>query len=129
MQRRFGILALLVALLPACHHAPQDEDEPEMVNLAPATITIRVVNHSQLDATIYLVHDGTRDRLGAVTAVSAASFPVRTRMFATGDFTLVADPLGSTRTASSEPLRATQGSLFIWTLESDFAHNSVLVQE
>lgn len=129
MRRRFGNVLLLAVLCSACAPPAQLDGERGAAAGAHASIIIRVVNHSQLDATIYIAHDGARDRLGTVTAAAAASFPVRTRMLSAGDFTLVADPLGSLTTASSERLIVSQGSLFIWTLESDFAHNSVQVQE
>jgi hypothetical protein len=124
------LVGLVLALGTGCSRAAQVEGrEPEPLDRADAVVTVRVVNHSQLDATIYLVHDGARDRLGAVTAASTAAFTVRGRSLATGDFTLVADPLGATRTSSSERLNVLQGTEFIWTLESDFAHNSVQVRD
>lgn len=129
MRRRFGIVLLFAVLCPACAPPAQLGGEPGAASAADSSIVIRVINHSQLDATIYIAHDGARDRLGTVTAAAAASFPVRTRILGAGDFTLVADPLGSLTTASSERLLVSLGSLFIWTLESDFAHNSVQVRE
>ena len=56
------------------------------------------------------------------------SFPVRARLLATGDFTLLADPVGSPRVVSSERLAIAQGSTFTWTLESDFSRGTMLVQ-
>jgi hypothetical protein len=126
-----GLIALALALAGAdgCSRPARLEgDEPELVNRADAVVTVRVVNHSQLDATIYLVHDGARDRLGTVTAASTSAFAVRGRSLATGDFTLVADPLGATRTTATERLNVLQGMEFIWTIESDFSRSSVLVR-
>jgi hypothetical protein len=123
------VIGLALALSSGCSRAAQVEgEEPEQLGRPDAVLTVRVVNHSQLDATIYLVHDGARDRLGTVTAASTSAFAVRGRSLATGDFTLVADPLGATRTSTSDRLNALQGTEFIWTLESDFAHNSVQVR-
>ena len=91
---------------------------------------MKIVNRSQLDAILYVVHDGTRDRLGAVTAATSANFTLRVRSLgAGGEFSLLADPVGSMRTTSTEILRANQGSVFTWTLETDFSRGSVLVQE
>jgi hypothetical protein len=132
MRRRlFAFVLLLVACLPACARQGSAEvgSEPEPIAQVDSIITIRVVNHSQLDAIVYLSHDGARDRLGAVTAATSVNFSVRTRILTSGDFALIADPIGSLRASSSERLIVRQGSLFIWTLESDFAHNSVQVQE
>ena len=128
MLRR--ILPLVLLLLPGtgCHHGSGAAEASDLAEES-AAITIRVVNHSQLDATIFLSHDGVRDRLGTVSAATGGAFTVRRRTLAAGDFTLLADPLGSTRVASSERLAAALGTLFVWTLESDFAHNSVQVQD
>ena len=122
------VAAALLVLGSGCSRNRPDEGERELVYRAEATFTVRVVNHSQFDAIVYLVHDGGRDRLGTVTAASTSSFPVRARLLATGDFTLLADPVGSPRVVSTERLAIAQGSTFTWTLESDFSRGSVLVQ-
>jgi hypothetical protein len=125
------VVALGLALVVAggCSRATQTEsDEVEPVNRADVVVTVRVVNHSQLDATIYPVHDGARDRLGTVTAASTSAFAVRGRSLASGDFTLVADPVGARRASSTERLNVLQGMEFIWTIEADFSRSSVLVR-
>jgi hypothetical protein len=131
MLLRSGIatLAVGVALTVGCSRATGAENEREMVYRAETALLIKVVNNSQLDATIYLVHDGARERLGAVTAASSASFTVQARTLATGEFRLVADPLGVRRTTSTEGLSASQGTTFIWTLEANLSRGSVLVQD
>ena len=131
MLRPLGIavLTLALALDAGCTRPAQVEGERETLYQADPVLIVRVVNRSQLDATIYLVHDGTRDRLGTVTAASAASFEVRRRMFGTGAFVLLADPVGSLRVSSSESLHASQGTQFTWTLEADFSRGSVMVRE
>ena len=124
-----GLLIIGVVLAAGCSRATRAEGEDrEVLYRADAVLTVRVVNHSQLDATIYLVHDGGRDRLGTVTAASASAFAVRTRTLASGDFALLADPVGATQTTTTERLHASQGSEFIWTIETDFSRGSVLVR-
>jgi hypothetical protein len=123
------VLALALPLAGGCSRATAGESERETLYQAETTLTIRVVNHSRLDASIYLVHDGARERMGTVTASSTASFPLRTRLLATGEFTLVAEPVGSRRAASTERLSAAQGSIFTWTLDADLRRGAVLVQE
>jgi hypothetical protein len=128
MSRGLVAAAAVLVLGSGCARNRSGESERELVYRAETTLTVRVVNHSQFDAIVYLVHDGGRDRLGAVTAASAAAFPVRTRQLASGDFILLADPVGSPRVVSSERLAIAQGSTFTWTLESDFSRGTVLVQ-
>ena len=130
MKRRAGIAIVALGLVAAgCSRAAQAEGERETIYRAERVLTVRVVNHSQLDATIYLVHDGARDRLGAVTAAGSATFPVQARILGSGEFRLLADPLGGRRTTSTESLNVAQGSVFTWTLETDFSRGAVLVQE
>ena len=130
MIRRTGLLtlALVLSLTGGCSRATGGQPEQETIYQAESSLTIRVVNNSRLDATIYLLHDGARERMGTVTATSSSSFPLRTRSFATGDFTLVAEPIGSRRVVNSERLNAGQGSVFTWTLDTDLTRASILVQ-
>jgi hypothetical protein len=122
-------LWLLLAATGGCGRAAQTEgSQLEPVDPANAVLTVRVVNHSLLDATIYLVHDGARDRLGTVTAASTSAFTVQGRSLATGDFTLVADPLGRTRTVTTERLNVLQGTEFVWTIEAEFSRSSIMVR-
>jgi hypothetical protein len=128
--RSICLATLMVSVFGvACSRATAESGAAESVYSADATITVRIVNRSQLDAILFLVHDGTRDRLGAVTAATTSTFTVRTRSLgAGGEFVLLADPIGSKRPTSSETLRVAQGTIFTWTLETDFARGSIMVQ-
>lgn len=131
MSRRIGtaVLVLALASFGACRRGPQSEGAPEPAYSVAPILSIRIVNHSQLDAIVYLVHDGTRDRLGAVTAATTVSFQVRSRVLSSGEFALLADPIGSLRSTTSELLRTSQGTEFTWTLETDYGRGSVIVRE
>ena len=129
MPRRFGTFVFALFAAAACSRAAQEADERETLYHTESTLTIRVVNHSRLDATIFLVHDGARERMGTVTAATTASFPLRARLLASGDFTLLAEPVGSRRSVSTERLSAAQGSIFTWTLDADLRRGAVFVQE
>jgi hypothetical protein len=128
MPRRL-IVALTLLGLVGCSRTAHVEEDREVLYRSDAIIAVQVVNRSQLDATIYLLHDGARERLGTVTAATTANYSVRTRMLASGDFALLADPIGATRTWTTERLSASQGSEFVWTLESDFSRSAVLVRD
>jgi hypothetical protein len=122
-------VALVLFGLAACSRASKVDEDREVLYRSDAAVAVRVVNRSQLDVTIYLLHDGARERLGTVTASTTATYSVRTRTLATGDFALLADPVGGTRTWTTERLSASQGSEFVWTLESDFSLSAVLVRD
>lgn len=128
MQTRLVAVAIGLLFGTACSRATH-ESERETVYQAESVLTVRVVNRSQLDATIYLLHDGTRDRLGTVTAASSSSFSVRARTLGSGEFALLADPVGMMRTATTERLHTGQGTEFTWTLETDFSRGSLIVRD
>jgi hypothetical protein len=128
MYRAAAVVALGVLLASGCTRAAQLEGDRETIYQAESELVIHVLNRSQLDAVIYLVHDGTRERLGTATASASATFRVRSRQLASGEFVLLADPIGATRVSTSETLRTSQGSDVTWTLESDF-RGSVLVRD
>jgi len=127
--RRLTLLLLWSASIAGCARNPEPGEERTVIYRAESEITIRVVNHSQLDANLFLVHDGARDRLGLVSAVSTSSFTVRTRILgAGGEFSLLADPIGQTRATQTQVLRTSEGTTFTWTLETDFSRGAILVQ-
>ncbi len=133
MHRRSSIarspLALLVLLLLGAGCSRSAPPESETIYRAESVVTVTIVNRSMLDAIVYVLHGGVRDRLGTVTAATTTSYQLRSSSLgATGDFALVADPVGSNRTATTEPLRVTMGSTFTWTLETDFTRGSLLVR-
>ena len=130
-QLRLLCAALLAVIgAGACARAARESDGVDGIQRAESTFTVRVVNHSQIDAVIFLVHDGVHDRLGAVTAATTSSFSVRTRALSgAGEFAILADPVGSRRTTSSEILHVAQGTVFTWTLETDFSRGAVMVQD
>jgi hypothetical protein len=93
------------------------------------SVTLRVVNHSWLDITVYLQQGSHRDRIGTATAVSTTEFQVALREFAPGgDYRLFGNPIGSRQTVRSEPLRAQDGDVVTWTLEDNLSRSFVEVR-
>lgn len=92
-------------------------------------VTVRVVNHSWLDVTVYLLQGTHRDRVGTATASSTTEFhfPIR-RLSAGAEYRLYGDPIGSRQVVRSEALHAQDGDLVTWTLEDNLARSSVDVR-
>ncbi|MEP6729477.1 MAG: hypothetical protein ABJE10_02510 [bacterium] len=126
--RLYAAAILLSVFGASCSRATEQSDPGDVGFRADSTITVRIVNRSQIDAVIFIVHDGVRDRLGAVTAAGTSSFAVRTRTIPGGEFSLLADPVGSRQTTTSERLHLALGTVFTWTLETDFSRGAVMVQ-
>jgi hypothetical protein len=92
-------------------------------------VTLRVVNHSYLDVTVYLQQGTRRDRIGTATATTTTEFRVALRRLTSGgDYRLLGDPIGSRQAVRSESLHAQDGDVVIWTLEDDLARSFVEVR-
>lgn len=95
---------------------------------APTTVPLRVTNNNFQDMTIYVVRDGQRARLGAVTATSGATFLLTERHLGQqGRVQLVADPLGTVGTLSTETFIVKLGQRVEWTIESDVRRSSLAI--
>ena len=93
------------------------------------SVTVRVVNHSWMDVTIFLLQGTRRDRIGTATATSTTEFRVALRRFSSGaDYQLYGDPIGSRQTVRSEALHAQDGDIVTWTLEDNLARSSIDVR-
>jgi hypothetical protein len=75
---------------------------------------LEVHNNSTLDMNIYAISDsGARDRIGTVTSLSDATFPLPTRLTTMLDLRLAADPVGSNRTAFSDRVTIVPGDTVV----------------
>jgi hypothetical protein len=116
------------AAVSGCHRSGGVGTEAAATNWNGA-ITIRVVNHSWLDVTVYFLQSTQRQRLGTATATSTTEFHVPLRRFVSGaEYRLFGDPIGSRQTVRSEPLHAEDGDVVTWTLEDNLARSSIDVR-
>lgn len=94
----------------------------------PTTVPLRVTNHNFQDMTIYIVRDGQRNRLGAVTAASSATFLLTEQHLGQqGRVQLLADPLGTVGALSTEAFIVKPGQRVEWTIESDVRRSSLAI--
>jgi hypothetical protein len=93
-------------------------------------MTFRIVNRNKLDVAVFVVHGGTRDRIGQATASTTTPFTYALRRLGAGrEYYLLGDPVGAVgATVRSENLAASQGRLVIWTLEDDLKRSTVEVR-
>ena len=120
---RTGLLALLLLLAPgACVKHSIIPDEPE-------TITIEVSNNNALDITVYAVNQSMRMRLGTVNTASTQRFTIPLHQLSvTGDLQLLADPVGSRRTLTSETIHVSAGQVVEWALQADLRQSSLSIR-
>jgi len=128
LARLLIMLAAFCLTATSCHHTGG-------VGAAAAeagsngSVTLRIVNHSWLDVTVYLQQGTRRDRIGTATATSTTEFHVPLRRIADGgDYRLFGDPIGSRETVRSEPLHAQDGDVVTWTLEDNLQRSFIDVR-
>jgi predicted acyl esterase len=123
-------LRLVRVLLPAllllgafgCVKRSMIQDEPEV-------ITIVVSNNNPLDMTVYVVNQSMRIRLGTVSTASTQRFTVQVNQVSpTGELQLLADPVGSRRTMTSELIHVFGGQAIEWTLQADLRQSTLTIR-
>jgi hypothetical protein len=88
-------------------------------------VTVEIVNHHQLNVTIFNVASGRRDRFGEVTAAASSTFKIHVQRLPNSEMQLLADPVGSSRTTRTDLLRVGAGETVSWVLETDLARSHV----
>lgn len=124
VSRQFGTWILFLAWIAGCSTRGETLGRPE----ATGAPVIQVVNQSRADVEVYLTRDGTRTRLGLVTAGSTTIFPVPSDMIgATGDLRLIAEPVGAVLDFASEAFQVDPGRVVEWTIRARSASSSLIV--
>ena len=125
MKIRFAAGFLVVALvLSGCLKHKSDPDNPPI-----GPITLNVDNHNWSDIVVYALVEGTRHRLGSVTATQKAKLRVpETLMPVPGSVELVLDPLGSRGTFRTGIIQIGNGQELHITVENELRMTSWRVQ-
>lgn len=114
--RSLGPLLPLVLLTVACSSRSGDAgaNEPR-----PADVEIVVDNQMWQDVTVYALSRGTRVRLGTVTALKTQRFTLPVALAGAHEFRLLADPVGSQDTITSELVTVEPGEIIEWQLANN----------
>ena len=122
-SRLLGVWCFLCVLTSCARPGqltPESDDE---------SVVLMVDNRNWQDVVVYAVHDGSRSRLGLVVAARTASFTLAPSYVTKGgDLYFIADPVGTTRSYSSERVVVQRGQYIEWTLESGLERSSLLVR-
>lgn len=120
---RVGVPALMLLTAPAgCIKHSVIPDEPDV-------ITISVSNSNPLDMTVYAVNQSMRIRLGTVSTASTQRFTLSLHQISpTGELQLLADPVGSRRTFTSEPIHVFAGQAVEWILQADLRQSTLTIR-
>ena len=113
---------MLVAAPAGCVKHSVIPDEPDV-------ITISVSNSNPLDMTVYALNQSMRIRLGTVSTASTQRFTISLHQISpTGELQLLADPIGSRRTFTSEPIHVFAGQAVEWVLQADLRQSSLTIR-
>jgi hypothetical protein len=114
-MRTLFALFLIVCVATSCSRNRRPSDARD----SDSESTLHVENQAYGDVDIYVIHDGSRSRLGTVTATSDQTFTLNSRMIGTvGTMQLLAHGVGTTGSLSSEQFAIRPGMQISWTLDS-----------
>lgn len=117
-----AIVPALLLLASGCIKHSVIPDEPDV-------ITIQVENNNPLDITVYAVNNSMRVRLGTVSTASSQRFTLNLHQISpTGELQLLADPIGSRRTMTSESIHVFAGQAIEWILQVDLRQSSLTLR-
>ena len=113
---------MLLAAPAGCVKQSIIPDEPDV-------ITISVSNSNPLDMTVYVLNQSMRMRLGTVSTASTQRFTIALHQISpTGELQLLADPVGSRRTFTSEPIHVFAGQAVEWILQADLRQSTLTIR-
>jgi hypothetical protein len=113
---------MLLAAPAGCIKHSVIPDEPDVV-------TISVSNSNPLDMTVYVVNQSMRLRLGTVSTASTQRFTLQLHQISpTGELQLLADPVGSRRTFTSEPIHVFAGQNVEWMIQADPRQSTLTIR-
>jgi hypothetical protein len=90
--------------------------------------TLVVENNNWLDMTVYVVRNGMRSRVGSVPSLSRSKFVLAPSLIGgSGNFRILADPLGSSTGYTSDPIFVTTGQEVRFKVENNLRTSSYAV--
>ncbi len=118
---------ILVGAGAGCARHSQTDDGSPPAEPA-ADVALVVDNHHWLDVTVYLVRGAASERIGTVPGNQTKSFVLPWRRLGAGSgIRLLADPIGSVSTLTSDDIYVQPGQEIQWTIDANFRNTSVAV--
>lgn len=127
----FFLAALTVVAGPvasACSGS-RAPDEPAAKPAVDMGMTLFVDNHNLLDMRVFLLTDGDRQKIGTVPSMTKRIFRVsEAELGGALELRLLADPIGSRDSFSSQPIPVQAGAIIEWQVEKDIRFSSILLR-
>jgi hypothetical protein len=115
MKRRLLVLVLGIALAgsSACVHRTAAQEAQEVLSRT----FVRVENQAFLDANVYVIAGGSRQRVGTATGNGVKTFEIpHGIMFGSTQLSFLIDFVGSQRTPISEAITVSPGDTVVLTI-------------
>lgn len=116
----------MAALMTGCASGGQEQGIDAPVQSERVTLTVE--NQNWQDATIYIVGNGPRIRLGTVATNDSDRFEVPPTLRSQGTIQLAVHLIGSSATEITEPIMVNGGSDIRWTIQNHLALSSYRVR-
>lgn len=129
MRSWIGVAAAAAALgacASAGHHGKAASTGE--VTAASEEVPVRVSNHNWSDVVVYALHSGVRYRLGDVSSMSTRVLTIPKGVISSIDgVQLVADPIGSEDSYTTEPIMTEPGDAIAFDVENQLSISSYSV--
>jgi hypothetical protein len=123
-MRTLVTLLLIMCVATACSHNKHNSGEIELGTDA----TLHVENRHYGDVDIFVIHNGSRLRVGSVTASSDQTFTLSSRVIGTvGTLQILAHGVGENGSLSSEQFNIRPGMQINWTLDSNLSRATLSI--
>jgi hypothetical protein len=123
MRNLFALL-LVLCVATSCSRNKRPADGLD----GDSESTLHVENHHYGDVDIYVIHDGSRSRVGTVTATTDQTFTLNSRVIGrVGTMQLIAHGLGGSGNLSSEQFAIRPGMQIDWTLDSNLSRGTLAI--
>jgi hypothetical protein len=123
-MRKLFALILIMCVAASCSRNRRPSDALD----SDSESTLHIENQAYGDVDIYVIHDGSRSRIGTVTATSDQTFALNPRVIGTvGTMQLLAHGVGTAGSLSSEQFAIRPGMQISWTLDSRLARGTLAI--
>jgi hypothetical protein len=124
-MRKLVALILVLCVAANCSRNKHVSNELD----GDSASTLHVTNRGFSDVDVYVVHDGSRTRVGSVTATADQTFTLNAgEIGRAGTLQLIAHGVGIAGSLSSEQFAIRPGGMQIeWTLDTNLSHGTLAI--
>ncbi|MGH7714262.1 MAG: hypothetical protein ACREOG_23495 [Gemmatimonadaceae bacterium] len=127
MKLKSASTAAVIALLAATMACGAERTPTTSAVQAEGEAFLAVTNDHFLDAVVYVIRAGSRQRIGTITGLSTDTIPLRGVLTGAGTVRLLVEPIGLTQRHVTEPIQVLPNEMVELTIRSPLNLTSVTV--